>query len=88
MKDGVIADFEITEAMLRYFIHSVHERAQGLREAARRDRDPVRHHAGREARRDQLGRARGRAARVYLIEEPMAAAIGVGLPVDGADRRR
>jgi rod shape-determining protein MreB len=56
MKDGVIADFEITEAMLRYFIRRVHK-------AAHRDRRTFGHHRGGEARgarvRDVRGCARG-----------------------------
>ncbi len=82
MKDGVIADFEITEAMLRYFIRKVHNRKNlvrpriiicvpfGITEVERR--------AVRESA--QCAGAR----EVYLIEEPMAAAIGAGLPVTEA----
>ncbi|GDY24064.1 rod shape-determining protein [Verrucomicrobiota bacterium] len=78
MKDGVIADFEITEAMLRYFIQKVHHRKliaprvvvavpSGITEVERRAvKDSVTHAGARE---------------VYLIEQPMASAIGVGLPV-------
>jgi rod shape-determining protein MreB len=79
MKDGVIADFEITEAMLRYFITQVHNRQtlvkpriivgvpSGITEVEKR------------AVRDSALAAGAR--EVYLIEEPMAAAIGAGLPV-------
>jgi len=82
MKDGVIADFEITEAMLRYFIRKVHNRKNlvrpriiicvpfGITEVERR--------AVRESA--QCAGAR----EVYLIEEPMAAAIGAGLPITEA----
>jgi rod shape-determining protein MreB len=79
MKDGVIADFEVTEAMLRYFITKVHNRQtlvkpriiigvpSGITEVEKR------------AVRDSALAAGAR--EVYLIEEPMAAAIGAGLPV-------
>ena len=79
MKDGVIADFDITEAMLRYFIRKVHDRStlvkpriviavpSGITEVEKR--------AVRESARCAGARE------VYLIEEPMAAAIGAGLPV-------
>jgi rod shape-determining protein MreB len=79
MKDGVIADFEITEAMLRYFIKKVHKRRvlvrpriviaipSGITEVEKR------------AVKDSAERAGAR--QVKLIEEPMAAAIGVGLPI-------
>jgi rod shape-determining protein MreB len=79
MKEGVIADFEVTEAMLRYFIRKVHNRKSlvrpriiicipyGVTEVEKR--------AVRESAESAGGRE------VYLIEEPMAAAIGAGLPV-------
>ena len=79
MKDGVIADFEVTEAMLRYFIGKVHNRnwlawprvaisvPSGITEVEKRAVTDSAKHAG--------------AMRVYTIEEPMAAAIGAGLPV-------
>lgn len=79
MKAGVIADFEITEAMLKYFIRRVHNRRtmvrprviiavpSGITEVEKRAVKDSAMHAG--------------AREVYLIEEPMAAAIGVGLPV-------
>jgi len=79
MKDGVITDFEITEAMLRYFIRKVRRgRFQlnpriviaipsGITEVERR------------AVKESAERAGGR--EVFLIEEPIAAAIGVGLPI-------
>jgi rod shape-determining protein MreB len=78
MKDGVIADFEITEAMLRYFIKKVQPRKlnkplvviaipSGITEVEKR------------AVRDSALRAGAR--EVYLVEEPKAAAIGVGLPI-------
>jgi rod shape-determining protein MreB and related proteins len=79
MKDGVIADFEITEAMLRYFIQKAHNRRTlvrpriiicvpyGITEVEKR---AVRESAEAASARE-----------VYLIEEPMAAAIGAGLPI-------
>src|SRR5437899_6543737 len=79
MKDGVIADFEITAAMLRYFIRAAHNRStlvkpriiigipSGITEVERR--------ALREAAESAGARE------VYLIEQPMAAAIGAGLPI-------
>ena len=79
MKDGVIADFEITEAMLRYFIGKVHNRRRlvtpriaisvpsGITSVEKRAVTESARNAG--------------AKQVYTIEEPMAAAIGAGLPV-------
>jgi rod shape-determining protein MreB len=79
LKDGVIADFDTTERMLRYFIQKVHRRRHlakprivvcvpsgitGVEQRAVKD----------------AGYAAG-ARKVYIIEEPMAAAIGAGLPV-------
>lgn len=79
MKDGVIADFEVTETMIRYFITKAHKRTRlvrprvivcvpsGVTEVEKRAvLDAAQHAGAREA---------------YLIEEPMAAAIGAGLPV-------
>jgi rod shape-determining protein MreB len=79
LKDGVIADFETTEAMLRYFIQKVHNRRalvrprivicvpNGITEVEKRAVKESAESAG--------------AREVYLMEEPMAAAIGAGLPV-------
>ena len=79
MQDGVIADFEVTEAMLRYFIMRAHNRKTfvhpriiicvpyGITEVEKR--------AVRESAESAGARE------VYLIEEPMAAAIGAGLPI-------
>lgn len=79
MRDGVIADFDITEAMLRHFILSVHNRR-----ALVRPRIIVSIPSGitqveRRAVRETVESAGAR--EVYLIEEPMAAAIGAGLPI-------
>jgi rod shape-determining protein MreB len=79
MKDGVIADFEITEAMLRHFISKVHNRTtlvrpriiicvpSGITQVEKRAVKESAESAG--------------AREVFLIEEPMAAAIGAGLPI-------
>lgn len=79
MKDGVIADFDITESMLRYFIKKVHSSKlvvrpriviavpSGITEVERR------------AVKDSALQAGAR--EVFMIEEPVAAAIGVGLPI-------
>jgi rod shape-determining protein MreB len=79
MKDGVIADFEITEAMLRYFINRVHNRSTMVRPrivvAVPSGITEVEKRAVRESAMSAGARE------VYLIEEPMAAAIGAGLPV-------
>ncbi len=79
MKDGVIADFEVTEAMIRYFIRKVHNRRNLVRPriivcipsgVTQVERRAVRESAESAGARE-----------VYLIEEPMAAAIGAGLPI-------
>jgi rod shape-determining protein MreB len=79
MKDGVIADFEITEAMLRYFIRRVHNRSSLVRPriviAVPSGITEVEKRAVRESAMSAGARE------VYLVDEPMAAAIGAGLPV-------
>ena len=79
LKDGVIADFEVTEEMLKYFIAKVHNRRllvrpriivgvpSGITQVEKRAVKESAYSAG--------------ASEVYLIEEPMAAAIGAGLPI-------
>ena len=79
LKEGVIADFEVTEEMLKYFIAKVHNRRllvrpriivgvpSGITQVEKRAVRESAYSAG--------------AAEVYLIEEPMAAAIGAGLPI-------
>ncbi len=80
MKDGVIANFEITEAMLRYFIQKVHNRKNFVRPRMVICVPSGITQVERRAVRDSAENAGAR--EVYLIEEPMAAAIGVGLPVE------
>src|ERR687888_376647 len=83
LKDGVISDFDVTELMLHYFIEKVHEQyaiiprprvvvgiPSGVTEVERRAVHDATINAG--------------AREVFLIEEPMAAAIGAGLPVQDA----
>jgi rod shape-determining protein MreB len=81
LRDGVISDFDVTEKMLHYFIHKVHER-RGLFSPS--PRVVVGIPSGvteveKRAVHDATISAGARAA--YLVEEPMAAAIGAGLPV-------
>jgi rod shape-determining protein MreB and related proteins len=80
LKDGVIADFDVTERMLRYFIQKVHRRSHLVKPrivvAVPSGITGVEQSAVKEA-----GHQAG-ARRVYIIEEPMAAAIGAGLPVN------
>src|SRR5256885_4980976 len=82
LKDGVISDFEITEAMLSYFIRRVHGRKHFIG-----PRVVIAIPSGITAveKRAVLDSAeRAGARRVYLVEEPMAAALGGGLAVTGA----
>jgi rod shape-determining protein MreB len=79
MRDGVIADFEVTEAMLRHFITKVHNRRKFVRPriivAVPSGITQVEKRAVRESAESAGARE------VFLIEEPMAAAIGAGLPI-------
>jgi len=83
MKEGVIADFMITEKMLQYFIHKVH--GSKVWHPSPRVLICVPCSSTQVERRAIRESAAGAGAReVYLIEEPMAAAIGAGLPVSQA----
>jgi len=79
IKDGVIADFEITEVMLRHFIRKVHNRTTLVRPriiiCVPSGITQVEKRAVRESAESAGARE------VFLIEEPMAAAIGAGLPI-------
>ncbi|MBW2038636.1 MAG: rod shape-determining protein [Deltaproteobacteria bacterium] len=82
MKDGVIADFEITEQMLRYFIFRAHNRRSFVRPrvvvCVPSGITPVERRAVKESAESAGCRE------VYLANEPMAAAIGAGLPITEA----
>ncbi|MEQ8850376.1 MAG: rod shape-determining protein [Phycisphaerales bacterium] len=78
LKDGVISDFEITEAMLKYFIHKVTGKGRIVR-----PRVVISVPSGITAVEKRAvfdSAAQAGARRTYLIEEPVAAAIGAGLP--------
>jgi len=80
MRDGVIADFEVTEAMLKHFIRKVHNNRRTLV----RPRIVIAVPSGitqveKRAVRESAESAGAR--EVFLLEEPMAAAIGAGLPI-------
>jgi rod shape-determining protein MreB len=79
MRDGVIANFEITEAMLRYFIQKVHNRKTLVRPRIVISVPSGITQVEKRAVRDSAQSAGAR--EVYLVEEPMAAAIGAGMPI-------
>src|SRR3990172_7097093 len=79
LKDGVIADFDVTEIMLRYFIRKVHNRNTLVRPRVIICVPSGITQVEKRAVRDSAEQAGAR--EVYLIDEPRAAAIGVGLPV-------
>jgi len=79
MRDGVIADFDITEAMLRHFILSVHNRRTLVRPRIIVSVPSGITQVEKRAVRETVESAGAR--EIYLIEEPMAAAIGSGLPI-------
>jgi rod shape-determining protein MreB len=80
MKDGVIADFKVTEKMLTYFIHKAHNRRVLVHPriviGVPSEITPV------EKRAVQDSAYRAHASEVYLVEQAMAAAIGAGLPIE------
>jgi rod shape-determining protein MreB len=80
IKEGVIADFEVTGAMLRYFIKKVHDGKSFVKPriiiAVPSNITPVERRAVRESAQSAGARE------VFLIEEPIAAAIGAGLPIN------
>jgi len=79
MKDGVIADFDVTEAMLRHFILRVHNRRALVRPRIIVSVPSCITQVERRAVKEAVESAGAR--EIYLIEEPMAAAIGAGLPI-------
>jgi rod shape-determining protein MreB len=79
MKDGVIADFEVTEKMLTYFIRKAHNRNVWVRPRIIVGVPSEITQVERRAVKDSAYRAK--ASEVYLVEEAMAAAIGAGMPI-------
>ncbi len=79
MKDGVIADFEITEMMLRYFIRKAHNRNTLVRPRIILGIPSEVTQVEKRAVKDSAIKAK--AAEVYLVDQAMAAAIGAGLPI-------
>jgi rod shape-determining protein MreB len=79
LREGVIADFEVTEAMIRYFIQKVHNRSYFVKPRIIISVPSGTTQVERRAVKESAESAGAR--EVYLIEEPMAAAIGAGLPV-------
>ncbi len=78
LKDGVIADFDVTEKMIRYFIHKVHRRRWAKPRVVICVPSGI---TGVEQRAVEEAGYQAGARKVHIIEEPMAAAIGAGLPV-------
>lgn len=88
LRDGVIADFDAAEAMLKHYIIEVHELYRGLGFKIPRPRVAVGIPSGVtevERRAVQEAALEAGARAVFLVEEPMAAAIGSGLPVEKAE---
>ncbi len=79
MKDGVIANFEIAEAMLRYFIRKIHNRKSMIRPRIIVCVPSGITQVEKRAVKDSAQQAGAR--EVYLVEEPMAAAVGANLPI-------
>lgn len=87
LRDGVISDFDVAEAMLKFFIRKVHKSHSWLDIKVPRPRVAIGIPSGvTEVERKAVVDAaiRGGARKVFLIEEPMAAAIGANLPVEEA----
>ncbi|MCA9391927.1 rod shape-determining protein [candidate division WWE3 bacterium] len=87
LRDGVISDFDATESMLRYFIKKIHRRMSLFNPRVPRPRVTIGIPSGiTEVERKAVidAAVRSGARKVFLIEEPMAAAIGAGLPVEEA----
>src|SRR3989338_1266629 len=80
LRDGVIADFEVTQAMIRHFIRCVHNRKSLLHPRVVIGIPSGITEVERRAVRDSALQAGAR--EVYLLEEPMAAAIGADLPIE------
>lgn len=80
MKDGVIADFKVTEALLRYVIRKVHNRGKFVRPKTIICIPTGITEVEKKAVRDSALSAG--CSHVYLVEEPVAAAFGVGLPIE------
>lgn len=84
MKDGVIADYDVTEKMIKYFISKAYKHKRLLHPkiviGVPSGITPVEKKAVIDSAKESGAR------RVYLVEEPMAAAIGSGLPVEGSTR--
>jgi rod shape-determining protein MreB len=78
LKDGVIADFDVTEKMIRYFIARVHRRRWAKPRIVICVPSGI---TGVEQRAVEEAGYQAGARRVHIIEEPMAAAIGAGLPI-------
>src|SRR5574339_613731 len=79
MKDGVIADFEITEKMLSHFIHRAHNRSTLVRPRIVIGIPSEVTQVEKRAVKDSALKAK--ASEVYLVDQAMAAAIGAGLPI-------
>src|SRR5881396_2014171 len=82
MKDGVIADFEVTEKMLAHFIKKAHNRTMWVRPRIVIGVPSEITQVEKRAVKDRAYRAK--ASEVYLVEEAMAAAIGAGMPIEEA----
>jgi len=84
LKDGVIADFDVAERMLRYFLHVVHKRAPTFLNRPRMVVAVPSGITGVEQRAVEEACLQAGARAAWILEEPVAAAIGAGLPVHEA----